>query len=401
MDLRRIYLLQAVRAGAYGFGSVILGASLARGGLGSAQVGLVLGSLLAGSALASIGLARRADRLGRRRVYAILYGLMAVAGTVFALTNALPALIFAGLTGTLSVDVIESGPFTSVEQAMIPEVAGARATRAFGRYNAIAALAGAGGSLLAGGPAALRDVLPSLPADQRWLLAYTVVGVCGVALIRGLSPAVEAVQVEPAGRLRVPTPILRLAGLFAVDSFAGGFVVQSFLVFWFTERYGASTALMGSVFAAAGLIQAGSFIASSRIAARFGLLNTMVFTHFPSNVLLVLVPLAPSLGPALGLLLLRFALSQMDVPARQAYLAAIAGPAHRSEAAAVTNAVRTSARPFGAPLAAAAVGTSISGLPFFISGGLKALYDVAVFVWFRRIPLPDLEPSRDDAEPVE
>jgi len=118
-------------------------------------------------------------------------------------------------------------------------------------------------------------------------------------------------------------------------------------------------------------------------------------------VLLVLVPLAPSLGPALGLLLLRFALSQMDVPARQAYLAAIAGPAHRSEAAAVTNAVRTSARPFGAPLAAAAVGTSISGLPFFISGGLKALYDVAVFVWFRRIPLPDLEPSRDDAEPVE
>ena len=111
MDIRRIYLLQAVRAGAYGFGSVILGASLARGGLGSAQVGLVLGSLLAGSALASIGLARRADRLGRRRVYAILYGLMAVAGTVFALTNALPALIFAGLTGTLSVDVIESGPF--------------------------------------------------------------------------------------------------------------------------------------------------------------------------------------------------------------------------------------------------------------------------------------------------
>jgi Na+/melibiose symporter-like transporter len=401
VDLRRIYLLQAVRAAAYGFGSVILGASLARGGLGSAQVGLVLGSLLAGSALASIGLARRADRLGRRRVYAILYGLMAVGGAVFALTNALPALILAGLTGTLSVDVIESGPFTSVEQAMIPEVAGPRAARAFGRYNAIAALAGAGGALLAGGPAALRDFLPSLPADQRWLLAYTAVGVSGVLLIRGLSPAVEAVVVPTAGRLRVPTPILRLAGLFAVDSFAGGFVVQSFMVFWFTERYGASTALMGAVFAAAGLIQAGSFIASSRLAARFGLLNTMVFTHFPSNVLLALIPFAPSLGPALVLLLLRFALSQMDVPARQAYLAAIAGPAHRSDAAAVTNAVRTTARPFGAPLAAAAVGTTVPGLPFFIAGSLKALYDVAVFVWFRRVPLPDLEASRDEAEPVE
>src|SRR5207245_1101002 len=153
-------------------------------------------------------------------------------------------------------------------------------------------------------------------------------------------------------------------------------------------------------FAAAGLIQAGSFIASSRLAARFGLLNTMVFTHFPSNVLLALIPLAPSLGPALVLLLLRFALSQMDVPARQAYLAAIAGPAHRSDAAAVTNAVRTTARPFGAPLAAVVVGTSVSGLPFFIAGGLKALYDVAVFAWFRRVPLPDLEPGRDDAEPV-
>src|SRR5439155_5602575 len=220
--IRRSSMLQAVRAGAYGFGSVILGASLARGGLGSAQVGLVLGSLLAGSALASIGLARRADRLGRRRVYAILYGLMAVGGAVFALTNALPALILAGLTGTLSVDVIESGPFTSVEQAMIPEVAGHRAARAFGRYNAIAALAGAGGALLAGGPAALRDVLPSLPADQRWLLAYTVVGASGVLLVRGLSAAVEAVVVPTAGRLRAPTPILRLAGLFAVDSFAGG-----------------------------------------------------------------------------------------------------------------------------------------------------------------------------------
>ena len=150
-----------------------------------------------------------------------------------------------------------------------------------------------------------------------------------------------------------------------------------------------------------GTLSAFSQILSPRVAARIGLIRTMVYTHLPANIFLILAGVMPTASLSILFLLLRMAVSQMDVPARQAYLAAIAGPAHRSEAAAVTNAVRTSARPFGAPLAAAAVGTSISGLPFFISGGLKALYDVAVFVWFRRIPLPDLEPSRDDAEPVE
>src|SRR5262249_30089441 len=146
----------------------------------------------AGSALASLLLVRRADRLGRRRVYALLYGLMAAAGTVFALAGSLPWLILAGLTGTLSVDVQESGPFTSLEQAMITEGAGWRTTKAFARYNAVAALAGAGGALLAGGPAALREVLPSVPPDQRWLLVYTVIGVAGLLLVGGLSPAVES-----------------------------------------------------------------------------------------------------------------------------------------------------------------------------------------------------------------
>src|SRR5262245_49583963 len=192
MDLRRIYLLQAVRAVAYGFGSVILGVSLAHSGLSAAQVGLVLASLLVGSALASLVLVRRADRLGRRRVYAVLYGLMAVAGTIFALSGSLPWLILAGLTGTLSVDVQESGPFTSLEQAMIPEVAGSQTTHAFGRYNAVAALAGAGGALLAGGPAAVREVLPAVPPDQRWLLVYSAIGIVGLLLVGGLCSAVEA-----------------------------------------------------------------------------------------------------------------------------------------------------------------------------------------------------------------
>lgn len=389
MDLRRLYLLQALRAFAYGFASVILGASLARSGLSSAEVGLVFASLLAGSAIASLGLARRADRLGRRRVYGLLYALMAITGGVFALSDSLSLLILAGLTGTLSVEVVESGPFTSVEQAMIPEVAGAGTSKAFGTYNAVAALLGAGGALLAGGPEALRGAFPSLPADQRWLLVCSVVGLLGVALVSALSPRVEARGVQGAsGRLGTSRrPVLILAGLFGLDSFAGGFIVQSFLVYWFTERYGATTALMGIVFAATGVIQAASFLAAPRIAARWGLLNTMVFTHLPSNIILALIPLAPNLGVALGLLLFRFPLSQMDVPARQAYLAALAGPDERAAAASVTNAVRTVARPFGAPLAGAAVGSPIPGLPFFLAGGLKSIYDIVLYLWFRRVPI--------------
>jgi predicted MFS family arabinose efflux permease len=184
-------------------------------------------------------------------------------------------------------------------------------------------------------------------------------------------------------------PVLRLAGLFALDSFAGGFIVQSFLVYWFTEVLGASTVVMGVALAAAGLVQAVSFLAAPRVAARIGLLNTMVFTHLPSNVLLALIPLVRSLPGALALLVARFALSQMDVPTRQAYLAALAGPAELSAAASVTNATRTAVRPLAPPLAGAAIGTSVPGLPFFVAGGLKIVYDLALYAWFRRIPVPN------------
>lgn len=396
-DLRRLYLLQGLRAFAYGFGSVVIGASLAGEGRTGLEVGLVLGSLLAGSALASMLLARRADRLGRRRVYLVLFALMGASGTAFALADALPLLMLAGLTGTISVEVVESGPFTSVEQAMIPEVAGRRTAHAFGRYNAAAALAGSAGALAAGGPEALRAFLPALVTDRRWLLVYPVVAVVCVALALRLSDEVEVARADPRerrGGLRASRgPVLRLAGLFAVDSFAGGFVVQSFVVYWFTERFGASTQLMGATLAATGLIQAFSFVVAPRIAARFGLLNTMVFTHLPSNLILMAIPLAPNLPVALGLLLLRYPLSQMDVPARQAYIALLAGPDERAAAASVTNAARTVARPLAAPVAGLAVSAGVLGVPFVLAGGLKVVYDLGLLAWFRRIPVdrPGLE----------
>ena len=394
-DRRRIYAAQGVRAFVYGFGSVILGASLARAGLSGTEVGMVFAALLAGSALASFLVTSRADLLGRRLVYRGLLVAMGIAGTIFALTDTLPLLIVAALTGTVSVDVVESGPFTSLEQAMLPQSAGPSTARAFGVYNAVAALVGSAGALAAGGPELLRDVFPGAPPGQRWLLLYPAAAAVALVVAAGFSDVVEPPigrRAKPHGTRRRPLdrsrgPVIRLAGLFALDSFAGGFIVQSFLVYWFTEVLGASTIVMGATLAVAGLVQAGSFLAAPRIADRIGLLNTMVFTHLPSNVLLALIPLVRSLPGALALLVARFALSQMDVPTRQAYLAALAGPSELSAAASVTNATRTAVRPFAPPLAGAAVGTAVPGLPFFIAGGLKIVYDVALYVWFRKVPV--------------
>jgi len=392
-DLHRIYAIQAVRAFVYGFGSVMLGTSLERSGFSGAEVGFIFAALLAGSALVSLALVRRADRMGRRRLYAALLVGMGVSGTIFALTDSFPYLILAALTGTLSVEVVESGPFTSIEQAMVPAAAGGSqgSARAFGVYNAIAALVGSAGALAAGGPEILRRTFPGAPIGQRWLLVYPFAAAVALVITRGLSPAVEAGRrLEPGPALRRSRePILRLAALFAVDSFAGGFVVQSFVVFWFAREYGASTELMGAVLAGTGLLQAGSFLLAPKLARRFGLLNTMVFTHLPSNVVLALIPLAPNLPVALTLLLLRFPLSQMDVPTRQAYLTLLAGREEQAAAASVTNAARTAVRPLGAPIAGAVTGTAVSGLPFFLAGGLKAVYDLGLYFSFRRIPVDD------------
>jgi len=354
-DARRLLGVQALRASAYGLGSVLIGVALARAGRSGTQVGLVLGALLAGSALASLLLARFGDRVGRRRSYRLLLGAMGAAGTVFALTTWPPALILAALTGTVSTEVVESGPFTSLEQAMLPHTVNpAGRTRLFGRYNVVATLAGALGALAAGGPALLGRWLPTPPATQRWLLAYPLAATLGLAVAARLSPAVEADRA--AAGPYAPTPLHRsrrlvyqLAGLFALDSFGGGFVVQAFIAYWFARRFGASPQLLGLVFFAVGLLQALSFQLAVRLADRIGLLPTMVFTHLPSNLLLAAIAFAPNLASALALLLARFALSQMDVPTRQAYVVGVVDPSERTAAAAYTNTARYAVRPL-APL---------------------------------------------------
>ena len=370
--------MQAARALAYGLGSVLIGVTLADRGLSNAAAGAVLASLLAGSAVVSVLVGRHGDRIGRRRSYRVLLVLMAVAGALFALTGWLPALILAALTGTISTEVVESGPFTSLEQAMLPLAAGEHEpTRLFGTYNTVAALAGSLGALLA--------LVGSSPT---WLLAYPLAAGAGLLASARLSRAVEledATEGEPPPTVHRSRPIvLRLSALFALDSLGGGFVPQTFIAYLFTRKYDASPQTLAVVFFAIGILQALSFQAAVRVAARIGLLRTMVFTHLPSNLFLIAIAFAPNLASAITLLLARFALSQMDVPTRQAYVMAVVEPNERTAAAAYTNTARYLTRPV-APLAAAAALRAGLGAPFLIAGALKTLYDLGLYLTFRKL----------------
>ena len=340
----------------------------------------MLAALLAGTAIVSVLIGRYGDRVGRRRTYRLLLVAMAAAGTVFALTGWLPALILAALTGTVSTDVVESGPFTTLEQAMLPHAAPSHdPTQLFGIYNTIATLAGSLGALLA-----------LVAASPRWLLAYPVAAAAGLLASGRLSAAVERggeLGTEPRPPLhRSRGIVLRLSGLFALDSLGGGFVPQTFIAYLFARKYDASPHTLAAVFFAIGILQALSFQGAVWLAARIGLLRTMVFTHLPSNLLLAAVAFAPNLPSAIALLLARFLLAQADVPTRQAYVVAVVEPDERTAAAAYTNTARYLTRPIAPLLAGVALRGGL-GAPFLVAGALKGVYDLGLYALFRNVPL--------------
>jgi predicted MFS family arabinose efflux permease len=233
-----------------------------------------------------------------------------------------------------------------------------------------------------------------VPANQWWLLMFPVIGIVCRVLAARLSPAVEVgpapatLPGKPAPLLRSRATVRKLAVLFALDSFGGGFITQTFLVFWFGRALGASTGLLAVVFSIAGILQAGSSMLASPIAARIGLLNTMVFSHLPSNLALMAVPLAPNLPIAVAILMARFAISQMDVPARQAYVVTMVDPEERVAAAAYTNTARYLTRPVAPSVGGALMSHVGLGSPFFAAGGVKILYDVLIYFQFRKVPDP-------------
>jgi MFS family permease len=408
-DASHIFVAQGLRAFGYGFGAVLLGVSLRERGYSPARVGLVLTAIVAGAVAVSLWLARYADRAGRRRCYLAMYLLLGPVGVVFAFSLPLWALLLASLTGALSTEVVESGPFTSLEQPMLAtSLASGQAIAGFGRYNAVATVSGSLGALAAGLPVLVHHWWRSSPDGQRYFLVFVPVAVTGALLAARLSPAVEAASASvpraavqrgsPVGRSR--PVVYRLCGLFALDSLGGGFVVQAFVAYWFAVRFSASADVIGLVFFASGLLQAASFLTAVRLSDRFGLLRTMVFTHLPSNLLLVAVAFAPAMGWAAGLWLARVALAQMDVPARQAYVMALVDPAEQTGAAAYTNTARYLTRPFG-PLLATASQSVALGLPFLVAGTIKSGYDIALWLWFRRVPVPATAAGRSGPWPAE
>ncbi len=388
-DGKRLLAARVTRSFGSGFLAVALGSYLKSLQFGGPEVGLVLSVALASAAGVSVAVGVRGDAWGRRRVLMVFAAGMSGAGVILLLGSSLPFILLAVTVGTVSPTGGEVGPFVSLEQAMLPQAAGPdRRTDAFAVYNLAATFSAALGALFSGVPAFAAPYLGWSGVPYGILFAaYAVLGLLTVAIYAGLSPRLESAtlgrprRMSPDGRRKVS----RLSLLFATDSFGGGFVLQSFVAFWFASVYGVDAVALAGVFFAANLLTSLSFLVAARLAVRVGLLNVMVFTHLPSNLLLMLVPLMPSLPLALAAYLGRMSLSQMDVPTRQSYTMAVVPPEERTAAASFT----TIARNLGQSVSPGLGGIAFAlarGLPFLLGGTIKIAYDLALYATFRKVP---------------
>jgi len=405
-DGRALFGLRTLRMFGYGFLAVVLVLYLDAVGLDPLAIGLVLTLTLIGDTLISLWLTTNADRLGRRRVLVAGAVLMLLAGVVFALTSWVPLLILAGAIGVISPTGNEVGPFLAVEQAGLTQIVpDRRRTATFAWYNVAGYVATATGALSAG--LASQWLLTSglAPADayRAIVIGYALIG---ILMAIGAWRMGDAIEAPPAairddgirrrfGLHRSKRVVLKLSVLFSIDAFGGGFIPQSLMAYWFHVQFGVEPAVLGAIFFAANLLAAVSSLSAARVAARFGLINTMVFTHIPSNVLLILVPLMPTLPLAVGVLLLRFTLSQMDVPTRQSYVMAVVDPDERSAAAGVTGIARTTGAAISPSFSSVLMASAgYAALPFYLAGSLKIVYDLLMYREFRHVRPPEERGAR-------
>jgi len=399
-DGRLLFATRFVRLFAYGSLSVVLVFYLVGIGLNETQTGLLLTLTLIGDTVVSLALTTRADRSGRRRMLTIGAILMAAAGFVFASTSQLGLLLVAGTIGVISPSGHEVGPFLSIEQAALSHVVTDRdRTETFAWYTLVGSIATALGALVAGSSIGL--LVDSGMAPVRGyrviVVLYAILGLVLAILFQRLSRAAEAATVGEKRTLQLTVAglsgldrsrdtVMKLSALFALDSFGGGFVIQSFAAYWFHLRFNVEPGTLGAIFFWANIFAGLSALAASRLAARIGLVRTMVVTHLPSNILLILVPLMPTLWSAVALLLVRFSISQMDVPTRQSFVMAVVPPDERSAAAGVTGVART----VGAALSPLCAGVlfahpALIDVPFFIAGVLKSAYDLTLYRSFAAV----------------
>jgi MFS family permease len=401
-DAWLLFATRFIRLFAYGSLSVVLVFYLVGLGLSESQTGLLLTATLIGDTAVSLFLTTRADRIGRRRMLMVGAVLMAAAGLVFASTGNWWLLLAAGTIGVISPSGNEVGPFLSIEQAALSHVVTDRTrTGVFAWYALAGSLATALGALAGGTITRVlqQTSLPPLSSYRAVVLLYASIGVLLAALFSRLSGAAEAsggtralqgTLARLSGLDRSRTVVMKLSALFALDAFGGGFVLQSFAAYWFYLRFGVDPGTLGAIFFWANIFAGLSALVASRLAARFGLINTMVATHLPSNVLLILVPLMPTLPLAVAVLLVRFSISQMDVPARQSYIMAVVTPEERSAAGGITGVART----MGAAMSPLFVGLlfarpALINLPFFIAGILKITYDLLLYKAFVAVRAPE------------
>jgi predicted MFS family arabinose efflux permease len=390
-----ILVTAGVRNFAYSFLSVTIGPYLAGRGLEATSIGVILTAALAGGTFMTIAAAALSDRIGRRRALIVQSAFMALGATGFALATDPILLVAAAVLGGINPSGRELGPFLAIELAALAQTSTDETrTRVFTVYSLVTSLTVALGALAVGVPALAGLSPPTSYSVLIW--SYAASGVALVVLFARLSPAVE-VPVS-AGRLtsswslglhRSRGVVAKLASLFAIDAFAGGFVVQSLVAYWLHVRFGMSAPELGAVFFGANLLSALSYLVATPIARRIGLLNAMVFTHLPSNLLLMLVPFMPSVQMAVMALFAQYLLSQLDVPTRHSYIMAVVDPDERTAAAAFTTVARNLSSAVGPAFSGALFGASAFALPFVLAGGLKTVYDLLLLSTFRHLRPPE------------
>ncbi len=387
-----LYLARAIRDFGDGFVAVLLPVYLAALGLGAFEVGVVATLALLGSALMTLGIGLLGARVDQRALLMAASGLMVATGIAFAVSSSYAVVLLVAFCGTINPSSGSVSIFVPLEHAVLARSArDAQRTRMFARYSLIGALAAALGSLAAASP----DVLAMLgvgriAALKAMFVLYAVLGIAGGLAYRGIATAPPRNSGEPVAALGPSRAIVyKLAALFSVDAFAGGFAVQSLVALWLFSKFGLSLSAAGLFFFWSGVFSAFSFPVAAWLSSRIGLVNTMVFTHIPSSLCLILAAVSPSIEIALAMLLVRSALSQMDVPTRSSYVMAVVTPAERAAAASVTSVPRSLASAASPALAGALFASGLEAWPLVICGVLKILYDVALLWAFRHIKPPE------------
>jgi len=398
-DGKLLLCARIVRTFSYGFLSIILAIYLKLIGFNEVLIGVVLTATLVNSVIFNLISSAYADKIGRKKILTIYAILMVLSAVIFFLTNNYVALIIAALIGTINVTGSEVGAFLSLEQAILPQTVKdiKKRNSIFAIYNMVGTFAMAGGVLVSGLPNFLVQHygLAQINAIRTLFIFYAVLALVVTGIYLALSKKIE-IQVQDGQRVpqksispKTRGIITKMSSLFAVDSFAGGFVIQSIVAFWFYSKFGADLSVLSYIFSVAGVLTALSFLVATKIASKIGLINTMVFTHIPSNILLILLAFAPNFSVAILLYLARMGLSQMDVPTRQSYIVSIVNENERVAAASITNTSRNVAQAVSPSLAGAVIQVLSLSTPFVIGGILKIAYDIGMFANFRKIKPPE------------